>query len=176
MNQAPTSRARGFVALALATLLVIGIVLSSVLAYRRGHLTDAPLSLTNSGNPLPSQDDRRDAITVAEQFAVRMDTIDTSKLDAYTKSVEELMTTKYKADFEKTAAILPKLLGTGAQKSTGVVLSAGITDQDSDSAVVLVLHAIQVAGKTSGLRWRVDLRKVNGSWLIDNSTDFNTSG
>lgn len=119
--------------------------------------------------------DRRDALSVAEQFALRMDNFAASSADAYEAGIEKLLTTKGQADFKQVkpligqvyAAAQPNKKGEGA--ATGEIALAGVTDLGTDSATVLVAHdsAVPGTGKALHFRWTVSLRKVEGRWLVD---------
>lgn len=174
MRNAITGRARGLIALALLTLTVLAVAVAGVLLYRTSHLTDAPFSLSNNGQPIASDAERHQAVAVAEQFCLRMDAVDASDPDGYQKRVSELLTTKQKAKFEsqfsqfKNLGLDPKL------KGKGTILASGLSDIDQDSATVLVAHDSSVTDSTGTnerhYRWTVALRKVHGDWLVDDFT------
>jgi hypothetical protein len=175
------STARRSAALGLILVLLVALAGTGVLLYRSSHLTDAPYSLTNSGTPLRDDDsDRARAIAVAQQFALRVDTLDTANLDAYVKSVSAVLTTKFKAKF--LAGVKDQLGATPSkdgQKTTGKIRAIGVEDIDSDSASVVVAHdqnfTINGRQVAQGFRWVVTLRKVDGDWLVDDSQDIDGS-
>jgi len=166
--------ARGLIALAVVVVTVLSVAVAGVLLYRTSHQTDAPFTLSNSGQPIPSDSDKHKAVAVAEQFVLRMDGVDGSDLEGYKKRVSELLTTKQKAKFTSEFANFEKLTTDKAIKGTGTVLASGISDIDSDSATVLVAHDSSVKASSGTTqrhyRWTVALRKVHGSWLVDDFT------
>jgi hypothetical protein len=162
------------IALALVALTAVSVVVAGVLVYRSSHLTDAPFSLTNSGRPIASDDERHQVVAVAEQFCLRMDGVDASDVDGYVKRVSELLTTKQKAKFTSEFDQFQKLGLDKGLKGTGTILASGLADVDPDSATVLVAHDSTVKASTGTTerhyRWTVSLRKVHGDWLVDDFT------
>jgi len=174
LTKAPTGQARGLVALALVVLTVLAVVIAGVMAHRAAHPTDKPFSLSNSGQPIPAESEQHQAVAVAEQFCLRMDSVDGSDVDGYKKRVSALLTTKQKAKFDSSFAEFEKLGVSKDLKGTGTILASGVADIDPDSATVLVAHDSTVKD-TSGstdrhYRWTVALRKVHGDWLVDDFT------
>ena len=169
-----TGNTRGLIALVLVVLTALGVLVAGVLVYRAHHPTDEPLSLSNSGQPIPSSTARHQVVAVAEQFCLRMDAVDGSDVAGYKKKVSELLTTKQKAKFDSTFAEFEKLGVSKDLKGTGTILASGVSDIDSDSATVLVAHDSTLkdpSGDTDRhYRWSVALRKVNGDWLVDDFT------
>ncbi|HEX2893866.1 MAG TPA: hypothetical protein VHO29_07670 [Marmoricola sp.] len=174
MSQATTGRTRGLIALALVVLTALSVAVAGVLLYRSAHLTDEPFSLSNSGQSIPSDAARHQAVAVAEQFCLRMDAVDASDVEGYKKKVSELLTTKQKAKFESEFAQFQKLGLDKELKGTGTILASGVADIDQDSATVLVAHdsSVKASGGTTErhYRWTVALRKVHGDWLVDDFT------
>lgn len=174
MTNATTGRTRGLVALALVTLTVLAVAVAGVLLYRTSHPTDAPFSLSNSGQPIASDSERHQVVAVAEQFCLRMDGVDASDPDGYKKRVSQLLTTKQKAKFESQFAQFKNLGLDPKLKGVGTILASGLSDIDQDSATVLVAHDSTVTDSSGTTdrhyRWTVALRKVNGDWLVDDFT------
>jgi hypothetical protein len=174
LTKATTGTTRGLIALVLLVLLVAGVIGSGVLIYRQGHLTDEPFTLGNSGQTIPDDAARHTVVAVAEQFCLRMDGVDGSDTDGYVKRVSELLTTKQKAKFTSEFEQFQKLGIQPGLKGTGTILASGLTDMDADSATVLVAHdsAVKDSGATTQrhYRWTVNLRKVSGTWLVDDFT------
>jgi Mce-associated membrane protein len=122
-------------------------------------------------------DSRRDAMTAAEQFALRVDAFDGSNFDAYTKSIEPLLTSKEKTEFtqqlKEFQQVLQQTQKAGATSKApppkGKIQLAGVTDADDDSATVLVAHDAVGGSTTETLRsrWTVGMRKIDGAWLVD---------
>jgi hypothetical protein len=174
LTKAPTGTTRGFIALALVVLTALAVLVAGVMVYRASHPTDEPLSLSNSGQPIPSSSVRHQVVAVAEQFCLRMDAVDGSDVDGYKKKVSQLLTTKQKAKFDSSFAQFEKLGISKDLKGTGTILASGVSELDSDSATVLVAHDSTLKD-TSGntdrhYRWTVALRKVHGDWLVDDFT------
>jgi len=174
LTKATTGRTRGLCALAIIVVTVLSVAVAGVLLYRTSHVTDAPFTLSNSGQPIPSDADKHRAIAVAEQFSLRMDGVDGSDLEGYKKRVSALLTTKQKAKFTSEFADFEKLTTDKSIKGDGTVLASGISDMDSDSATVLVAHDSSVKASSGTTqrhyRWTIALRKVNGTWLVDDFT------
>lgn len=168
------SKTRGLVALGLIAVTLLGVLIAGVLLYRASHLTDKPFSLANSGRAIPSDAERHEVVAVAEQFCLRMDGVDGSDVDGYKKRVSELLTTKQKEKFTQEFTEFEKLGIDEKLKGTGTVLASGISEMDGDSARVLVAHDSTVEGTSDTTqrhyRWTVDLRKVQGDWLVDDFT------
>ena len=162
------------IALGLVVLTALAVLLAGVLVYRASHPTDAPFSLSNSGQPIPSDTARHEVVAVAEQFCLRMDAVDGSDVDGYKKKVSELLTTKQKTKFDSSFAEFEKLGISKDLKGTGTVLACGVSEVDADSATVLLAHDSTLkdpSGTTDRhYRWTVALRKVHGDWLVDDFT------
>lgn len=133
---------------------------------------------------------QRDAVMrQTEQFVLRLNTYGPDQLDDqghlpdYQKKVAAVITAKFAADFEKSG--LPIAEQTVAQAGYGrdvKVYGVGVESVDGDSATALV-----AAGFTSSypdpehpqddakraetdpevLRWKVDLVRTDGAWLVD---------
>lgn len=152
----------------LCVLLIAGIVVAALM-YSKVH----------AANALDAN--RRDALSAAEQFALRMDAFDGTNLDSYIKSIEPMLTTKEKAEFTSQFSQFKKVYQqaqaaqTKAGKKTttgtgsGKIQLAGVADVDSDSATVLVAHDSSIPGTSDAVhsRWTVSMEKVGGHWLVD---------
>jgi len=181
LSRISTTRARSAAAAVLLVLLVLGAVVSGVLLSRQDNATDKPLSVGNSGAVIPSDRDIAAVKAVAEQFALRIDAITPADIPGYVKRVGDLMTTKYRADFEKAQPLLVAKYQKSKFTAQGYVRSIGITSQDKDSAVVLIAHDSLLtpsAGdpERSAYRWTVTLRKVDGTWRVDDFVDPDRTG
>jgi hypothetical protein len=124
------------------------------------------------------QHQRAEAVNAASQFALRMDTFDGKDISAYTKKVQELLTTKYKSDFDKQFEPFKQVYSQAQAVGTGKVLMSGVASYDKDSATVLVVHDGSVTSKLGQAqvrhqRWTIDLVKVGGRWLIDDFSPVN---
>ncbi|WP_310961119.1 hypothetical protein [Nocardioides terrisoli] len=167
MRPISNARPRGWLLRVVAGLLAVVLVASIVI-------------IVLMARDLRAQDrldaDRRDALSVAEQFALRMDNFAAPSADAYESGIEALLTTKGQADFAQVKPLIAQVYagaqpqkGQQGKAATGSIALAGVTDLDSDSATVLVAHDSSVTGTGKALhfRWTVSLRKVEGSWLVD---------
>lgn len=163
-------------------MLVVSLALSGVFLHRQGNLTDKPLSLTNSGESLEVDPDIAKVKAVAEEFALRMDSLSSKDVPGYIKSVGELMTTKCRGDFEKTGAILSSSIGTVEFTTKGFIRGTGIANLDRDSAEVMIVHDAEKTAPeasqplTSQFRWTVNLRKIDGTWRVDKFLDPDRGG
>ncbi|MDQ6641639.1 MAG: hypothetical protein M3Y66_03995 [Actinomycetota bacterium] len=115
--------------------------------------------------------DRSAAVNVAEQFTLRLDTFSYKDLPGYAKQVSGLLTDKMRNDFQGSFKGFEPAFTTIQITSSGTVRSAGIQNIDQDSATVLVIHDVKVTSKgcvqPPYKRMSVDLRKVQGHWLVD---------
>lgn len=117
---------------------------------------------------------RAQVVRAAEQFAVAANNYGPESVDKYQSSVDALMSTKFKAQFDKVMQQVLPQVQQYKMTSQGRVLAAGVSTIDADSAKVLVVADADV--KTSydqrqrHFRWEVSLVKVDGRWLVD---DFN---
>lgn len=168
------SRARALLAGGLLILLVLGLVVSGYLVYRLNHINDDPLNPLSDAPAAPAEAQRKQATAVAEQFALRMDNVDSAKFDAYVKSVNGMLTTKAKTKNSEVFDTMKQSYEAAKVKGTGKVLATGLSDIDDDSATVLVAHDASVQTTQGSIehhyRWSVNLVKVSGKWLVD---DFN---
>jgi hypothetical protein len=174
LTNRPTGTTRGILALGLVVLTALCVLVAGVMVYRANHPTDKPFTLSNSGQPIPSDITRHRVVAVAEQFCLRMDAVDGSDVEGYKKKVSELLTTKQKTKFNASFAEFEKLGIAQELKGTGSVLASGLSDLDADSATVLVAHDSTLkdaSGSTDRhYRWSVALRKVHGDWIVDDFT------
>lgn len=177
--QGLSSKARGFVALGLSVLLVLGIGISVLVTYREDHPTDKPYSLTNSGKAIPDPRDASAAIQVAQQFILRFASLDTTQpVEQYVDGILELMTTKFKPNRDETIAQIKAQFDGKTEKSKGAIVKSAITTQDRDSATVLVLYVKETQPSTDPYetgRAAISLRKVNGKWLVDGAGLYKNS-
>ena len=169
MTEQTTGTTRSFAALAIVAATVVAFAAALTLLFV-GHARSG--SWFGAGDDkAPSEDTRARAVATAEQFCLRVDGFDGDNPDAYRKSVSALLTTKYKADFEKEYAQIEQTGLQKGQKGKGAVLASGIQTIDDDSASVLVVHDNTItsaagSGKQHS-RWIVSLDKVGGRWLVD---------
>ena len=177
MPTARPSRLRAALTSLLAVLLVVGVVGAGYLTYRMQHLTDRPFDPVSSGSRVPDAAARSEVTAVAEQFALRMDTVDGSDFDAYVKGINQMLTTKAKARNTETFTALKKTYEAAEVEGKGKVLLSAVSDIDADSATVLVAHDASVTTTQGDIehhyRWTVSLVDVDGRWLVDDFTPVN---
>lgn len=118
---------------------------------------------------------------VSEEFALRMDSLTSEDVPGYIDKVSEVLTTRCKADFEKSEAALAGSIGSVEFTTKGFIRATGVAAIDDDSATVLVVHDSQkTAGSGQSLlsayRWTISLIKVNDTWLVDKFNDPDRSG
>jgi len=157
--------------LGLVLLLILGLGVGSLLLYRSNHLTSQPYSLFNSGDPVPDAREGKRAVTAAEQYVLRLDTLDTSKLQEYLDGINELSTTKSETNQIDAEQFKAQFQGQELT-SKGLIVTSALRDQDADSATVLILHIRETVGaqgsEIRNLRAVVSMQKVKGKWLVDN--------
>lgn len=143
--------------------------------YRQAHPTDKPYSLTNSGDPIPDPKDANAAARVAQQFILRSATLDTTKVEDYVNGLAEIMTTRFRGNPAETIQQVKSCLGSKKQTSTGEIIQSGVSNQDRDSATVLVLYVKRTTPSDAPFltgRAEVSLVKVKGKWLVDNAGSY----
>jgi Mce-associated membrane protein len=146
---------------AVLVLLLIAAVAAGIWGFTRLRSADAEL------------DSRADVARVAEQFTIAVNNYDTASADEYKSKVSDLLSTKFRADFDKAMQdIVTQIQGT-KMSSQGKVLASGVATLDDDSARVLVVADADVTtafdkqGLQRHFRWEVSLVKVDGKWLVD---------
>jgi Mce-associated membrane protein len=115
--------------------------------------------------------DRAAAVSVAEQFALRVDNFNGKSIDKYGKDIQALLTTKFKGEFDKEFAPFKEVFTQAAATGTGKILVSAVGSADDDSATVLVAHDALVKSKLGDQerhnRWSVSVVKIQGKWRID---------
>lgn len=136
------------------------------------------------------QQQRDQVMSQARQFALRINTYGPDQLDAgkttmtkYKTSVEQVVSAKFRADFESNG--LPLVEASVSQagiKRTTQVYAVGVAAIDSDTATAMVVGAFTnampkkagstryVASDPEPYRFEVSLVKTGGKWLVDNFT------
>ena len=116
-------------------------------------------------------DARADAVSVAEAFAVSVNNYDSASVDEYKSSVSELLSTKFRENFDSAMEDIVAQVQEAQMESTGEVLASGVATIDDDSARVLVVSDATVATvfdeRQRHFRWEVSLVKIDGEWLVD---------
>jgi hypothetical protein len=103
-----------------------------------------------------------------------------NKMPKYRQQVEQVITAKYRTDFEKTGVPLAEATVSQLKlKRTGEVDATGVAAIDSDTATALVAGRFTVAypkkkgsseyvaAPPESFRWEVKLVKTEGKWLVD---------
>ena len=146
----------------LALLLVAGVVVGAV-AFTKWRTDQA------------ADEAQQDALSVAQQFTLRLDAVDYKNLDTYQKQVSALLTTKMRTDFKQNYSSFEPAFKAIQITSKGEVRAAGVQDIDEDSATVLVIHDVNVTAKgcvqPPYKRMKVNLVKVQGEWRVNDFTE-----
>jgi Mce-associated membrane protein len=157
----PPAARRAAVALVVVATLLLAASVALALTVK-SHLDDA--------NAL--DDAREAALTAARQEIVNLDSLAYSTIDRDLKRVLAGATGTFKDQFTRAQADLKAQVVQRKSVSTGNVVSAGVVRADTDSATVLVAAERTVKDKSSASggtahdRWRVDLEKHGGRWLV----------
>jgi Mce-associated membrane protein len=169
------------------TLLVVlaVLLLASVAAVAHLAATRPVPALGIEGEQAALQSQRETVMAQAEQFMLRINTYGPDKLagdgtmPAYRKLVEEVITPKFAADFEKNAPLAEATVKQAGLARTAQVFSTGVSAIDSDSATALVAGSItqsypkkpgsdqRVQTEPAPFRVQVSLVKIKGTWLVD---------
>lgn len=149
---------------ALAVLLVLLAAPAAVAVWGYTRLSDAEDRI----------DARSDVVRVAEQFAVSVNNYDASSVKGYKAEVGKLLSTKFRAEFDKAMEDIVSQVKQAEMTSDGEVLASGVATLDDDSARVLVVADAAVETvydkRDRHFRWEVSLVKVDGRWLVDDFT------
>ena len=130
-------------------------------------------SLRPKHDAAQADQEARSAVTrAAERFTVQVYTYDASSMDSYQKSMNTMMSPKFRADYKKVIGQLASTIKQAKVRSKGQVLASGVASVDSDSAQVLVVSDASVKtvfdpNVARHFRWEVSLVKINGKWLVD---------
>ncbi len=137
------------------------------------------------------QDDvqsERDAVMAqAGQFMLRINTYGPDLLEGdtmpkYRELVEEVITAKFAADFEKNAPLAEATVKQAGVGRTAEVFSTGVSAIDDDSATALVAGSFtqsypsspgsddRIETDPAPFRVQVTLLKIKGTWLVDDFT------
>ena len=160
----PAAAPRGRVLPAvLSVLVVVLLVATLVLAWVvKGHRDDR--------EALESA--REAALRAGRQAILNLDALSAATVDADLKRVVDGATGDFKKQFTQAQSDLKSLVVARKTVSKGTILSAGVVRADLDSATVLVAvdrvvtDTTNTAGTTARDRWKVDLEKHGGRWLV----------
>lgn len=111
-------------------------------------------------------------VEAAQRFTVQLNTYDASSIPAYEKSVNAMLTPKFRASYQQAMGQLSSAIVKGKIKSRGEVLASAVASLDLDSAQVLVVsdasaQTIYDKNIARHFRWDVSLLKIDGRWLVD---------
>ncbi|MGB0101315.1 MAG: hypothetical protein WBP61_13635 [Nocardioides sp.] len=176
-----TPRSAGFrlvlLVVLVALLLISAGVLVWLLADRRGDADDL-------------QSEREAVMSQTEQFVLRLNTYGPDDLDGeghltdYEDLVDEVITPKFSNDFATSGLPIAEQTVTQAGYARSAeIFGVGVESIDQDSAVAIVAaglsgtypdpekpddDSLRIAGGEDVLRWKVDLVRTDGEWLVDN--------
>ena len=168
------------------TLLVVlsVLLLASVAAVAYLAATRPVSALGIDGDQAALQSERDSVMAQSEQFMLRINTYGPDLLEGdtmpkYRELVEEVITSKFAADFEKNAPLAEATVKQAGLARTAEVFSTGVSAIDADSATALVAGSItqsypkspgsdeRVTTEPAPFRVQVTLVKVKGTWLVD---------
>ncbi len=144
-----------------------------------GVLTLAWLAVHRTGAADDAAADREEAMSLSEQFMLRMGTYGPDLLDGqgqmpdYRSGVKELITPKFATSFDTQVGAAEQLVAQSGVSRKAAVYATGVSSIDADSADVLVAGSFtdSYRGKGPGeplaVRMQVSLVKVQGDWLVD---------
>lgn len=157
-----------------ATRAALAAVLAVVLVLLAAPAAVAVWGYTRLSDAEDRLDARSDVVRVAEQFAVSVNNYDASSVKSYKGDVGKLLSTKFRAEFDKAMEDIVSQVEQAKMKSKGEVLASGVSELDDDSARVLVVADAAVKTvydkRDRHFRWEVSLVKVDGRWLVDDFT------
>jgi Mce-associated membrane protein len=149
---------------------ILLVVVSVLLAGTSAALGWTVVAHKRDSNQL--RDAREAALTAARQEIVNLDSLDHATIDRDLKRVVDGATGDFKAQFTRAQGDLKALTVQRKSVSTGKVLWAAIVRADTDTATVLIAadrtvkDASDPEGGVAHDRWRVDLEKHGGRWLV----------
>jgi Mce-associated membrane protein len=114
------------------------------------------------------------AVAAAKQLAVNFVTVDYTKVDADIARVKAGATGEFLKSYSTSVADLKKVLVANQTVSTVQRTEAALVSGDRDSAVALVgvvaptKNTAVPNGETKTYRIRLDLRKVDNAWKVEN--------
>ncbi|KRF16740.1 hypothetical protein ASG90_10870 [Nocardioides sp. Soil797] len=98
------------------------------------------------------------------------------KLTAYRSRVEPLITTSFKTDFDKASELLEKAVAGQGYSRKVTVDRVAVETLESDSAVVIVggesTETVKKEQQSGPYAWTITLKKVDGSWLVDDFSEY----
>jgi hypothetical protein len=169
----------------LVVLLVLLLASTAAVAYLAATRPVSALGIEGSQDSL--QREREDVMAQAEQFMLRINTYGPDLLEGdtmpkYRTLVEEVITSKFAADFEQNAPLAEQTVKQSGVGRTCKVFSTGVSAIDADSATALVAGSFtnsypkspgsdeRVEDEPLPFRVQVSLLKIKGTWLVDDFT------
>jgi Mce-associated membrane protein len=170
----------------LAVLAVLLLASVAAVAYLGATRPVPALGIDGEQDALQAQ--RESVMAQAEQFMLRINTYgpdllsDDGTMPKYRDLVEEVITSKFAADFEKNAPLAEATVKQAGLARTAEVFSTGVSAIDADSATALVAGSItqsypekpgsakRVRTEPAPFRVQVTLVKIKGTWLVDDFT------
>ena len=139
------------------------------------------------GDQAALQSERESVMAQAEQFMLRVNTygpelLEGESMPKYRSLVEEVITPKFAADFEKNVPAAEQTVLQAKLARTCEVFSTGVSAIDADSATALVAGSFtnsypespdsenRVETDPLPFRVQVKLLKIKGTWLVDDFT------
>lgn len=158
----PAPRSRVLTAV-LAVLVAVLLVATLVLAWVvKGHRDDREAL----------EAAREAALRAGRQAILNLDALSAATVDADLKRVVDGSTGDFKKQFVQAQGDLKSLVVARKTVSKGTILSAGVVRADLDTATVLVAvdrvvsDSTNTTGTTARDRWKLDLEKHDGRWLV----------
>jgi Mce-associated membrane protein len=116
----------------------------------------------------------REAVEVAETQVIDMTTVDQDNVDERLSTLIDRTTGDFRRQFEAFAETFADGVTQAGITSGETRLTAGLVslDEDETDATVLIASTTQVTSKgqrnarPAYFRWQVDLRRVDGGWLV----------
>ncbi|MDP3967100.1 MAG: hypothetical protein Q8Q02_02370 [Nocardioides sp.] len=147
------------------------LVLALSLVVLVAALVVGAMSLRAATDARAADGDRSDAVRVAEQFTAEVNNYDAETVEAYQEKVGDLLTTKFRAEFEQAMSDIVTQVQEAQMTSEGEVLVSGVSSLDPDSAEVLVVADAAVTTvfdqRNRHFRWQISLVKVDDQWRVD---------
>ena len=115
---------------------------------------------------------REAALASGRQLILNLDALSASTIDTDMKRVADAATGTFRKQFTGSEVELRKYVVARRTVSNGQILAAGVVRSDSDTATVLVAVDRTVKDSTNkeGVvahdRWKLDLEKHGGRWLV----------
>ncbi len=155
----PRSRRTTVLVVLVALLLVVDAVLAAFWLVDRKHDNDLDAA-------------RADSVAAARQEIVNLDSLSATTIDRDLAAVLSGATGTFRDQFRRSQDDLKGLIKQHRTASSAKVLSAAVVRVDASSATVLVAtdrtvrDATTPGGQVVNERWKVDLEKHGGRWLV----------